>query len=179
MEIGKKVKDLRIQYGLTQEELASRCELSKGFISMLENDLTSPSVSTMQDLLEVFGLTMSEFFMKFDEEDDIVYKKEDYFTKENNEYTIEYLIADAQSKQIEPLKVILAKEGKTELVCPHEGDMFGYILKGKVELFVNNRLYVLKTGDSFYYSKPHTNQYIKNLHKAQSEILWISTPPVF
>ncbi len=62
MEIGEKVKQLRVQYGLTQEELASRCELSKGFISMLENDLTSPSLSTMQDLLEVFGLTLSDFF---------------------------------------------------------------------------------------------------------------------
>lgn len=35
MEIGQKIKRLRLQRGLTQEELADRCELSKGFISLL------------------------------------------------------------------------------------------------------------------------------------------------
>ena len=46
MKIGAKVKELRVQKGLTQEELADRTELSKGFISQLERDLTSPSIAT-------------------------------------------------------------------------------------------------------------------------------------
>ena len=41
MEIGDKIKQLRIERGLTQEELADRAELSKGFISQVERDLTS------------------------------------------------------------------------------------------------------------------------------------------
>ena len=40
MQIGNKIKRMRIERGLTQEELANRCELSKGFISQVENDLT-------------------------------------------------------------------------------------------------------------------------------------------
>ena len=40
MDIGKKIKELRVAKGLTQEELADRSELSKGFISQLERDLT-------------------------------------------------------------------------------------------------------------------------------------------
>ncbi len=43
MEIGQKIKDLRLKNGLTLEELASRSELTKGFLSQLERDLTSPS----------------------------------------------------------------------------------------------------------------------------------------
>ncbi len=46
MNIGSKIKELRIQKSLTQEELADRAELSKGFISQLERDLTSPSIAT-------------------------------------------------------------------------------------------------------------------------------------
>ena len=44
MEIGSKIKRLRLQLSLTQSELADRCELTKGYISQLENDLTSPSI---------------------------------------------------------------------------------------------------------------------------------------
>ena len=43
MDIGEKLRQLRLQRGLTQEELADRCELSKGFISQVERNLASPS----------------------------------------------------------------------------------------------------------------------------------------
>ena len=46
MDIGNKLKELRVLKGLTQEELADRSELSKGFISQLERNLTSPSITT-------------------------------------------------------------------------------------------------------------------------------------
>ena len=55
MEIGKKLKQLRIEKDLTQEELAGRAELSKGFISQLERDLTSPSIATLVDILQNFS----------------------------------------------------------------------------------------------------------------------------
>ena len=45
MTIGNKIKNLRNLCQLTQEELADRCELTKGYISQLENDLTSPSIN--------------------------------------------------------------------------------------------------------------------------------------
>ena len=56
MEIGSKIRELRILNGLTQEELADRSELSKGFISQVENDLTSPSISTLEDILQCLGM---------------------------------------------------------------------------------------------------------------------------
>ena len=62
MNIGKEIKRLRIINGLTQEELADRCELTKGYISQLENDLTSPSIETLKDLLNALGTTFGEFF---------------------------------------------------------------------------------------------------------------------
>ena len=51
LEIGEKIKRRRVSLGLTQEELAARVELSKGFISQVERDLTSPSIATLTDIL--------------------------------------------------------------------------------------------------------------------------------
>ena len=62
MSIGKKIKALRTLCGLTQEELADRCELTKGYISQLENDLTSPSISTLTDMLVALGTDLKTFF---------------------------------------------------------------------------------------------------------------------
>ena len=62
MELGGKIKQMRNQKGLTQEELADRCELTKGYISQLENDLNSPSIATLTDILSALGSNLSEFF---------------------------------------------------------------------------------------------------------------------
>ena len=62
MEIGRKIKQIRLQRDLTQEELASRTELTKGYISQLENDLSSPSIATLEDILNVLGVTLQDFF---------------------------------------------------------------------------------------------------------------------
>ena len=61
-QIGKKIRDLRNRNGFTQQELADRTELTKGFISQLERGQVSPSVVTLLDLIECLGTTASEFF---------------------------------------------------------------------------------------------------------------------
>ena len=73
MKLGKKIKDLRIKYNLTQEELANRLELSKGFISQLENDLTEPSVSTLEDIVHALGTNLSDFFKEDKQKEQIKY----------------------------------------------------------------------------------------------------------
>ena len=60
----KKLKDLRNKNGLTQQELADRAELTKGYISQLERGQVAPSVVTLLDLIECLGTTPSEFFQR-------------------------------------------------------------------------------------------------------------------
>ena len=103
MRIGSKIKELRVLKGLTQEELADRAELSKGFISQLERDLTSPSIATLVDILQCLGTDLKTFFD--DTEDDrVVFKKEDYFEKTDTELhnVIEWIIPNAQKNIMEP-----------------------------------------------------------------------------
>lgn len=62
MDIGKKLKELRLKNDLTLGDLASRSELTKGFLSQVERNLTTPSIATLEDILEVLGSNLSEFF---------------------------------------------------------------------------------------------------------------------
>ena len=62
MEIGSKIRELRLKADLTQEELGDRCELTKGYISQLENDVTSPSIATLEDIVAALGTTLVELF---------------------------------------------------------------------------------------------------------------------
>lgn len=179
MEIGTKIKRMRIEKGLTQEELANRCELSKGFISQLENDLTSPSIATLIDILEILGTNLKEFFSD-DREEKVTYTCEDMFQTENEElkYSLMWLVPNAQKNEMEPIMITLEPGGKYIEEEPHEGEEFGYVLTGMIILHLGDRQFKVRKGESFYY-KPKSNHYISNGGKSAAQVIWISTPPSF
>lgn len=85
MDIGKKLRELRKQNDLTLEDLASRSELTKGFLSQVERNLTAPSIATLEDILEALGSNLSEFFHE-EEEKQIVFGTDDFFVDEKEDY---------------------------------------------------------------------------------------------
>ena len=179
MEIGNKIKELRIKKGLTQEELADRCELSKGFISQLENDLTSPSIATLVDILQCLGTSLQNFFADMTDEQ-IVFGNDDYFEKRDDELhsTVEWIIPNAQKNMMEPIRVTLDAGGSTYPDLPHEGEEFGYVLSGTIYIVLGNRTIKAKKGESFYF-KPDSRHYIKAGEKSGAIFIWVSTPPNF
>ena len=178
MEIGSRIRELRILNGLTQEELADRSELSKGFISQLENDLTSPSIATLEDILQCLGSGLSQFFAEEETPAQVVFRDEDYFEKVDEELqTItEWIIPNAQKNMMEPIRLTLKAGGSTYPDNPHEGEEFGYVLKGEISIKLGNDVHRAKAGESFYYT-PDKTHYITS--KKGAEILWVSTPPSF
>ncbi len=177
MVIGDKIKQLRLQCDLTQEELASRCELTKGYISQLENDLTSPSIATLIDILSALGTTLKEFFDE-KEDDKIVFTENDFIEKSTNEMVLNWLVPNAQKNAMEPILMQLNANSKTEEDVPHEGEEFGFILQGKVVIHIGNKKHLCKKGDSFYFVADKTH-YIENKEDSVAKFLWISTPPTF
>ena len=98
--IGEKIKDLRNQNGLTQQELADRSELTKGYISQLERGQVAPSVVTLLDLIECLGTTPSEFF-KETEEEHVVYSEGAFFEKiDEAGNSIQWIVPNAQQYQM-------------------------------------------------------------------------------
>ena len=179
MNIGAKIKQLRQELGLTQEELADRAELSKSFISQLERDLTSPSINTLMDILECLGTNLREFFSE-DGEEKVVYTGADIFEKVDpaNGSRVEWLITAAQRNAMEPILLTLSPGGTGGRDNPHEGEEFGYVLTGSILLVICNNRYKVNKGDSFYFSSnaPHE---IQNPGKSVAKILWVSCPPTF
>ena len=91
MDIGNRIRQLRTKNNLTLEELASRCELTKGFLSQLERNLTSPSIQTLEDIVEALGYDMSRFFQE-EEDEKLVFTDEDYFVDVREKSTIHWIV---------------------------------------------------------------------------------------
>ena len=180
MDIGNRLRLLRIQRGLTQEELADRCELSKGFISQVERNQSSPSIATLMDLLECLGISLQDFFTE-DSEEKFVFSPEDMFVKEDAEElkgSITWLVPDAQKNAMEPILLEFDGGGRTYDLPPHEGEEFGYVLCGSIYLVQGGRKTRVRTGCSFCVH-PREEHYLENAGKSKARVLWVSNPPSF
>lgn len=180
MKIGLKLRELRIQKNLTQEELAVRCELSKGFISQVERDLTSPSIATLIDILESLGTTPQSFFTD-DSKEKVVYSPSDMFQKQDDDQKsgrITWLVPDAQKNSMEPILLELEAGGESMEIPPHDGEEFGYVLAGRILLVVGKQEYIVKKNSSFCLH-PSSAHLIRNAGANAAKVLWVSNPPSF
>jgi len=165
---------------LTQEELASRADLTKGYISQLENDATSPSIATLKDILDVFGVSMHDFFSSVQEQEAVVFGKDSRVEPDtdNDRIKVELLVPGAQNREMDPVLVTLGPGEEMDEQPFHEGDEFGFLLSGKIQLRLDDKTYTIKKDECFYFTsdKKHC---VKNVGKTPAKILWVVTPPTF
>lgn len=179
LQLGTKIRNLRNQNSLTQQELADRTELTKGYISQLERNQTVPSIATLLDILKCLGTTPGDFFNEV-ETQQVVFREEDFFEKETpeNGCKVKWLVPNAQGNMMEPILVELEPGGSTFTDKPHEGEEFGYVLEGSIELTLGKEKYVVKKGETFYYTSDEKHM-IEAYDQNKARFLWISTPPTF
>ena len=166
MDIGKKLRELRKQNDLTLEDLASRSELTKGFLSQVERNLTAPSIATLAD------------FFHEEEEKQIVFGADDFFVDEKEDYQVEWIIPNAQKNQMEPILMTLYPHKKSHVQTSYTGEEFGYVLKGNITIVRGGKKYKVKAHETFYMDGAKSH-YLYNHGNSPAKILWITTPPIF
>ncbi|KAB7704758.1 helix-turn-helix domain-containing protein [Bacillus aerolatus] len=176
MEIGKKIKNLRLKKGLTQEELGERTDLSKGYISQLERDLSSPSIETFFHLLEVLGCSPKEFFDEEKREQKVVYGEEDQtdYADEEKGYEIQWLVPESNEKEMEPVKLVFQRGGGFKRFEPSLAETFGYVLSGQVIVQLGKREYKAKAGEAIYFHSSEEHQIINDFDGTSEIILTVT-----
>lgn len=179
MKIGERLKRLRMVNSLTQEELASRADLTKGYISQLENDTTCPSIATLKDILDVFGVSMQEFFSEqVDTEVVFGFDARVQSTGADDAVKVELLVPGAQSRTMDPALVTLEPGAEMEEQDFHEGEEFGYVLLGRIQVSLDGKVYTVKKDECFFFTSDRRHA-VKNIGKGPAKILWVVTPPTF
>lgn len=183
MDIGQRLKQIRVDRGLSQRELASRAGLTNGTISLIETDKTSPSVASLKSLLDAIPISMAEFFGALEEQNSpkIFYRAHE-FTKVAPNGPGQVSLRQLGNACDHTLQVLHetyppgADTGPEYL--SHEGEEAGIITLGQIELTVDNAVAVLKIGDGYLFDSrlPHR---FRNINGVPCEIVSALTPPVF
>jgi len=176
MQIGSKIKSLRLKKRLTQEELAERTDLTKGHISQLERNQNSPSIETLFALLEVLGTTPKEFFDEPKKNVKVVFSTDDQtiYVDDELKYGIRWLVPRSNENEMEPVHLTFHEKGEFKRFDPSPAETFIYILKGKIRIEIGDSHYFASKGDAVYYDASE-HHCLLNAHSGTSEILLVAT----
>ena len=178
MNLGKRIKELRLANQLTQDELAARSDLSAAFISLLESNKSSVSIEYLTKVLAVFGETLSDFFSTEDKKPFVFGKKDRVEIKEQGIDKLELLSPPSTTMAMEPSKLVIAQNQKLGPIKPHSGEVIGYILKGRLVICLGKRKRIAKAGCCFQFKADQEHSF-ENNSKSNAELLLITWPPQF
>lgn len=180
MKIGARVKDLRICQRVTLSELAKKTGLTTSFLSQLERDISSPSVSSLEKIAEALDTKVGYFFEREEGKELIFIKKgmdRKVIDKEKN-ISCEKLASGLLNIKMQPQVFTLGigAELSKDIIRP-EGEKFGLVLKGRVELLCNSEKLTLEEGDSIYCAHTQKLGKVTNIAETEAKILLVFFMP--
>ena len=179
MELGDKIRSLRLKQKISIEQLSAMSGLSKGLISQIERDITGPSVASLWKISKALNVTMNYFFDEYDDFNQIVRKDErKKIMMKNGDRTYELLCPNLKN-QIEMLWIeIEPNDSNSEELISHDGEECGVVLKGTLRILSGDNVYDLNEGDSIYLDSTIPHKYV-NTGTELSVSVWSMTPPSF
>jgi len=180
--VGVHIKRIRDEKQITLRELAKMLKVSASFLSQVETGKAAPSLSTLKSIADALQSTVGELIGENYKPDTnpVVREEERHPAKEIGQGIKMFLLTSPDpNKQMEPLLFKLDKGASSGAsMYKHFGQEFILVLKGEMEVTLNDTRYILKKGDSMYFNSsiPH---FFRNIDKGTTEALWVDTPPTF
>lgn len=180
IDVGERLRNVRITFGLSQRALARRAGVTNGLISLIEQNRVSPSVSSLKKVLDGVPMTLAEFFTL-----DMAAAPKAFFGVEelteigNEQVSLRLVAAQRAGRQLTLLRETYAPGAETgDEMLTHRGEEGGIVVKGRIELTLAGVSRVLSAGEAYYFSS-HLPHRFRNVGREPCEIISASTPPSF
>jgi transcriptional regulator with XRE-family HTH domain len=155
LNIGDRIKMLRITQKRTMQEVAEASDLSKSMISKIESNKTIPSVAALVKIAKSLGTSISSLLEQEGFLNAIMttrQKAEENLTATDKGYSIYPYASGYHEKKMQPFLFVARKGEVAPHALSHEGEEFIFIIKGKMKMRVGEVEYLLNTGDSLYFN---------------------------
>ena len=182
--LGKKIREIRMSKGLKLAELAEKTGLSTSYISLLERDLTSPSISSLRKIAEALEIPLFHFLIEENKSSVLIRKGErKKLALPNSNIIHEYVTPLPMGNQVKPKQEIIYTElesgtWSSDEPMSHRADECLLVLEGEIEVQVGMEAYTLSEGDSLYIEEMLPHRYY-TLSKTKAKLISALVPPNF
>jgi transcriptional regulator with XRE-family HTH domain len=182
LDVGLRLQSIRKLKGLSQRELAKRAGVTNSTISMIEKNSVSPSVSSLKKVLGGIPMSLVEFFSPAEEQEgqvQVVYRADELTDIHSGAISMRLVGKAHPSRSLAFLDEIYPPHSDTgPEMYAHEGQEAGLLVQGRLELTVGDEVFVLSSGDSYYFesNKPHR---FRNPFDQPARLVSATTPATF
>lgn len=165
VHVGERVKRVREDKGLSLEDIESRTDIDKEYLKEIEEGRVSPPLGVIIKLSKALDMKMGYFISGEEQKPYTIVRKDDrklvsrYDAKTGKYYGYEFesLAPYKKDRHMEPFLVTLVPSATEEERSAHDGQEFIFVLKGRMEVRLEQEVHILEPGDAIYYDStvPH------------------------
>lgn len=156
--IGERIKALRLKHGMTLAELSRKTNLSTSYLSQIERDKTTPSLSTLTGIAKMLNVPLRHFFETEAEAAFVVRADERRVsTRSDSGATRQSLSTNTGNHKLAIDHIVLPPATPRQELAPYPGEECVFVLSGELAVCVGDEQFVLAVGDSIHYDalQPH------------------------
>lgn len=177
--VGKTLRELRRSRRITIQQLADGLNRSTGYVSQLERGLSQPTLKDLYAACTIFGVPMS-WFVDLEEKQPDAEREKDFIVRGGQRRFMLHrgarteLLTPQLDSDVEFMMSTYEPGLETEPKnVPTAGAEYGYILKGRLELWVDEEMFELSEGDSYRFNRSST-YHSRNPSKTEPTIIiWV------
>jgi transcriptional regulator with XRE-family HTH domain len=184
VRVGPKMRHTRLLKGLTLKQLADVAGCSESLLSKIENGRANPSLKMIHRVATALGMPVAGLFQTEGHPESVVLRQGDRpvigtdQVRSGHGVQLEAIIPSSSGHLLSGYINHIQPGGGSEGEVHHDGEEFGYVLEGEIELKVGGHRYNITTGDCFHFRSELPHSY-RNAGSTPARILWLNTPPTF
>jgi len=174
MQIGERMKLLRLSKNMTIKKLAAKTGLSVGFISNVERDVNSPTISSLQKICRALDTDIGDFFTNINNSGIVLRRQHRQLLQTDTQGKFKVEIFSLPHKKLQPSCIDILPGGQygDPTMC-HEDEEICLILEGKVRFMAGDKEYVLEEGDCIYI-EPLAPHWLRNEGQTMVRTFWVT-----
>jgi transcriptional regulator with XRE-family HTH domain len=181
-DLGKRLRALRHTQARTLKVVADKTGFTEAYLSQVETGRVQPSLAALKRIAAGYGVSLVDLFDEpraRGEEIVLPLAQRKRLVFGDGGVVKELLVRRQAGKQMEPLLVSIRPGEGSEGQYDHAGEEFGLVLSGALELTVEERVYRLRRGDSFYFRSTRLHGFRNPSRRRKAVVLWVITPPSY
>ena len=179
--LGVDLRALRKSRGVTLTDLSEKMGRSVGWLSQVERDISSPTINELRQLAKIFNVPLSLFFgsseAKANEVGRIVRKSARRKIGGGDIGLVEELLSPDLTDDFEVLRSVFRPNAKLEDFVTRPTQEVGYVVSGNLNLWIENEIFELGSGDSFRIRGEQFKW--ANPNNEDAIVIWVIAPPIY
>lgn len=155
VNIGKKIRKIRLNLTLTQQQLAEQCGLTKSMISKVENGVVVPALATLTKIAQALGVKASQLIETEDQQPSLwtvnPFENPAQFVMTTLGYRIFSTSAGDKDHLMQPILIYATESEVKPHLVNHPGEEYIFVFEGEMTFVVDETIYLMRRGDSLFF----------------------------